>query len=81
MCFTLPVFAAYLGKAFSEAFRFEVGRPDGVVYLSNFYEHAATYFLQYIAALQGWIFEVHYWQNDAVSFIIKTWFTEKKIFS
>ncbi len=36
MCFTKLLGVVYLGIAFSEAFKCEVGRPDVVDYLSNF---------------------------------------------
>ncbi len=50
MCFTVLLGFAYIGKAFSEAFRREVELPDRVHYFFRYFAIETSDYLKYIAA-------------------------------
>jgi hypothetical protein len=77
--FTVLLGIAYVGTAFCEAFRREVILPDRPHYFANEYTSQIFFYLQYISALQGWIFCVCYLKSATASSIKDSCLTEKKI--
>ncbi len=67
--FTILLGIAYVGEAFTDAYRKEVFLPDGTNYLYNLYAYETCYYLQYISALQGWIFGMCYLKSATASSI------------
>ena len=67
--FTVILGIAYIGLAFCEAFRREVILPDRTHYFVNYNAFETFAFLQYISALQGWIFGMCYLKSATASSI------------
>ena len=69
LSFTILLGIAYVGEAFTDAFRRGVVLPERTQYSYNWYAYYTFYYLQYISALQGWIFGVCYLKSGAASSI------------
>ncbi len=63
----------------SDAFRKEVVLPDRAHYFVNWYTYQSFAILQFIAALQGWIFGMCYLKSATASSFKVSWLTVKKI--
>ena len=60
-------------------FRREVVLPDRTHYFPNEYAFQTCYYLQFISALQGWIFGMCYLKSAIASSFKVSWLTENKI--
>ncbi len=69
LSFTILLGIAYVGEAFTDAYTKKVLLLDGTNYLPNLYAYETFYCLQYISALQGWIFGMCYLKSATSSSI------------
>ena len=79
LSFTVLLGIAYVGKAFTEAFRKEVVLPNRTIHHVNEYAFQTNLYLQYLSALQGWIFGIRYLKSAAASSLKVSWLTENKV--
>ena len=69
LSFTLLLGVSYLGLSFFEAFRRELVLPARTYYSASQYGLQISLYLQFISALQGWIFGICYLKSAIASSI------------
>jgi len=79
LSFTVLLGVAYIGKGLTECVRKQRKYGSNDLNLPNEYARNFFLFLLPLAALQGWIFAIRYWQSATLISVDKSCFTYTKI--